>query len=64
MSSKANPGRRKFMAALGLGGAAAATAVLTGAGKEAKDVSKADAPERKGYRETAHVREYYRTARV
>jgi hypothetical protein len=64
MSSKANTGRRKFMAALGLGGAAAATAVLTGAGKESKQAVRAEGSERKGYRETAHVREYYRTARV
>lgn len=64
MSSNANPGRRKFMAALGLGGAAAAAAALTGGGADAGKTAKADTAERKGYRESAHVREYYRTARV
>ncbi len=65
MSATTNAGRRKFMMALTAGGAAAAAAALTGT-PNAPLKAKADkvAVEKKGYQETAHVREYYRTARV
>ncbi|TXF12465.1 twin-arginine translocation signal domain-containing protein [Pelomicrobium methylotrophicum] len=66
MSATTNAGRRKFMMALTAGGAAAAAAALTGtpnAPLKAK-AEKVAAVEKKGYQETAHVREYYRTARV
>jgi hypothetical protein len=55
--------RRKFLATLGAGGAAAATVVLTrqaSAPEQATNV----APQGKGYQLTEHVRNYYRTAKV
>lgn len=63
MSTSVN--RRKFMMTLGVGGAAAATAALTGkGGKAEKGVTAGEKGERKGYQLTEHVRDYYRTCRV
>lgn len=63
--SKTNAKRRKFMMALGVGGAAAATAVLTATGdKTEKGVTAGEKGEAKGYQLTEHVRDYYRTCRV
>ena len=63
--SKTSANRRKFMMALGLGGAAAATAVLTGTGEQAeKGVTPGEKGRSKGYQLTEHVRDYYRTCRV
>jgi len=57
--------RRKFFAAVGAGGVAAAAAVV--ATKEG-DVPKADsvqaAPQGKGYQLSEHVRRYYETTKV
>ena len=64
-STQAKPSRRKFLIAVGAGGAATAAAVaikvvpapqpaVNGAGKRRG----------KGYEETAHVRNYYRTTQV
>jgi len=53
--------RRDFLRAAGLGGAAGAAAMATGIGSAA-----AATPDRAadgGYRETAHVKKYYETAR-
>lgn len=65
MSATTNAGRRKFMLALTAGGAAAAAAALTGTPQVPlkANAGKAAAAKR-GYQETAHVRQYYRTARV
>lgn len=58
--------RRKFLAVLGVGGAAAATAaaavVRTPAPRPA--VAAADAGKSGGYRVTEHVLKYYRSTRV
>ncbi|HET9700987.1 MAG TPA: formate dehydrogenase [Burkholderiales bacterium] len=63
--SKTNAKRRKFMMALGVGGAAAAAAVLTATGdKTEKGVTAGEKGEAKGYQLTEHVRDYYRTCRV
>lgn len=64
MSSKTDTSRRKFMVTLGLGGAAAAAAVVAGKGSDGRKAGGAGASEGKGYRLTRHIREYYRTARV
>lgn len=64
MSSKTDTGRRKFMVTLGLGGAAAAAAVVAGKGSDGKKADGGAQDEGKGYRLTQHIREYYRTARV
>jgi hypothetical protein len=63
--STTNAKRRKFMMALGLGGAAAATAALTTTGeKTEKGVTAGEKGQAKGYQLTEHVRDYYRTCRV
>ncbi|HEX6828649.1 MAG TPA: formate dehydrogenase [Burkholderiales bacterium] len=63
--SETNAKRRKFMMALGLGGAAAAAAALTvTGGKAEKGVTAGGKGQSKGYQLTEHVRDYYRTCRV
>lgn len=65
MTTKPNSSRRKFLAALGAGGAAAAAAVITHQnGQPEQRPNKTAAPQGKGYQLTAHVRNYYRTAKV
>ena len=65
MTTKPSSGRRKFLAALGVGGAAAAAAVITQPGDRADSTSEKTAvPQGKGYQLTEHVRNYYRTAKV
>jgi hypothetical protein len=58
--------RRRFLFALGVGGAGAAVAVVSAlpetAGVEIAAASPNDEDSR--YRETAHVRDYYRTAKI
>lgn len=58
-----NKARRRFMVALGLGGAAAAAALLArqAAGEAAPAQNEVQS---KGYQTTSHVRNYYRTTRV
>ena len=59
-------GRRNFLIAAGVGGAAAAAAIA-GRGLtpgEPKAVASNDKRRGKGYQDTAHVRSYYNTARV
>lgn len=56
--------RRKFLAAAGVGGAAAVAVVavkLDGSSKPEVAQAKAGG---KGYQETAHVRRYYETTKV
>jgi len=60
-----NESRRKFMTALGVGGAAAAGAVLTQhAAPPVKQVAGSKDPQGGGYRLSEHVRKYYRTTQV
>ena len=62
--NKTKLGRRNFLIALGAGGAAWAAAL---AGKTAPRAQPASAQVKrrsKGYEATAHVRNYYRTAKV
>ena len=57
--------RRNFLLAVGAGGAAGAAAVATKIMPPTP--SRSPAPEKrsgKGYQETAHVRNYYRTTQV
>jgi hypothetical protein len=63
--SSANLNRRRFLLALGAGGAGAAvvaTSSLTRPVVEAAVPTAADAGQ--GYRETDHVRDYYATTRI
>lgn len=58
--------RRQFMMTLGVGGAAAAAAALTGKQEsaQAKGVTAGEKGASKGYQATEHVRDYYRTCQV
>jgi hypothetical protein len=59
--------RRGFFKAVAIGGATAVAAVATtvvGDRKSATTTAGGDAPKRTGYRETAHIRQYYRTTQV
>ena len=61
------PSRRGFFKAVAIGGAAAAAAVATTLVGEQKTVPESTAAEDSsplGYRETAHIRHYYRTTQV
>ncbi len=64
--TKSKLGRRNFLIAAGVGGAATAAAitgrVLTPV--EPQAVASDDKRRGKGYQETAHVRSYYNTAKV
>ena len=64
MTTKPVSSRRKFLATLGIGGAAAATVAITRQGAEPERAAEATAPQGKGYQVTEHVRNYYRTAKV
>ena len=66
MKTKSKLTRRNFLLAVGAGGAATAAAiagraVATG---EPEAVASTDKRRGKGYQETAHVRNYYNTAKV
>ena len=62
--SSTDPKRRRFLLTLGVGGAGAAAIAsalpAVAAVEAATNESESDA----GYRETAHVRDYYRTAKL
>lgn len=61
------PSRRGFFKAVAIGGATAAAAVATtlvGERKILSDNAVADDSKQLGYRETAHIRHYYRTTQV
>lgn len=63
---KANTKRRNFMLTLGLGGLAAAAALLVGKESRAAQPEEAalQAPVKKGYRVSEHVKRYYRSTRI
>jgi hypothetical protein len=61
------PNRRGFFKAVAIGGATAAAAVATtlvGERKAITDIVVADDSKQLGYRETEHIRHYYRTTQV
>ena len=65
MTNKPSSSRRKFLTTLGVGGAAAAAVALTQQrGQPEQTTDKTTASQGKGYQLTAHVRNYYRTAKV
>jgi hypothetical protein len=63
MTVKANSGRRRFLATLGVGSAAAAATAVARSGSQPDPSSDPAAPQGKGYQVTEHVRKYYRTAK-
>lgn len=64
MTTKPSSSRRKFLATLGVGGAAAAAVAVTRQGAEPERAADVASPQGKGYQLTEHVRNYYRTAKV
>ena len=64
MTTKPTSSRRKFLATLGVGGAAAATVALTRQAAQPAPKSAVATPRGNGYQVTEHVRNYYRTAKV
>jgi hypothetical protein len=63
----AKAGRRGFFKVVAIGGAVAAAAVATtivGERRSATATNVDEAPKPAGYRETAHIRHYYRTTQV
>lgn len=56
--------RRKFLAAVGVGGAATAAVVASKTGSTPEPAARADGQQGKGYQLTAHVRRYYETTKV
>lgn len=62
--SKSRVSRRNFLTAMGVGTAAAAAAVVSKTGSDAKPAPTAGKEQSKGYQLTEHVRNYYRTAKV
>jgi hypothetical protein len=63
MTARADVNRRRFLATIGLGGAAAVAAVASRKSGEAPRQA-AGEPRSAGYRLTEHIRKYYETARV
>ena len=59
---KARLSRRGFLLTLGAGGAATAAAVATRNAQQA--TNKKNARKSRGYQESAHIRNYYRTAKI
>jgi nitrous oxide reductase len=65
--NKEDPSRRSFFKAAAVGGAAAAAAVATtviGVRKTTPSITVAQDSKRAGYRETEHVKHYYRTTQI
>ncbi len=62
MSAKMS--RRKFLAAVGVGGTAAAVVVASKMDGETLTGKAQSTPQGKGYQLTAHVRRYYETTKV
>ncbi|MGQ0578962.1 MAG: hypothetical protein ACT4PQ_08670 [Betaproteobacteria bacterium] len=63
--SKPKVDRRNFLIALGLGGAGAVASTVAGEQPQtARPAANAAQPGPKGYRVSAHIRNYYRTTRV
>ena len=60
----ADPKRRRFLFTLGASGAGAAIAVAGTMPATAQIAIAPPTDEDSGYRETAHVRDYYRTAKI
>ena len=56
--------RRNFIRSLGAGGAAAAAALVANRTEQDSTEENTAARDSRGYQESAHVRNYYRTAKV
>jgi hypothetical protein len=56
--------RRNFLLTLGAGGAATAAAVVASKSPSSKPAASSDKRATRGYQASAHVSNYYRTAKV
>ena len=56
--------RRNFLLSVGAGSAATAAAVISKQSPEPDKVASTDKRATRGYQETAHVTDYYRTTKV
>lgn len=63
-SPKSKLSRRNFLLAVSAGGVAVTTAIVTHRDHDAQPGKQAEVPGAKGYRLTAHIQNYYRTAKV
>jgi hypothetical protein len=63
-SGSPNSKRRRFLFTLGLGGAGVAVSAAASVSAVAEMTAAEAAPSEDGYRESAHVRDYYRTAKI
>ena len=63
-SRSTNPARRRFLFALGVGGAGAAAATAGALPAAATAQATAPTDQDAAYRESEHVRDYYRTTRI
>ena len=64
-ANKAKLSRRNFLLAVGAGGAAGAAAIVAKTVPQAPPAAAVDSKRiTKGYQASAHVRNYYRTAKV
>ena len=60
----ANPRRRGFLLALGTGGVAAVAAAVRPISDATPELQEPAPQASQGYRETQHVRDYYRTTKI
>jgi len=60
----ASPRRRGFLLTLGTGGVAAVAAAIKPISEVAPELSTPASDAGQGYRESAHVRDYYRTTKL
>lgn len=63
-TTKTKLSRRNFMLAVGVGGAAAATAIVAGKSPTAQSSPDKSKRSGKGYQVSEHINNYYRTAKV
>ena len=63
-TSKPKLGRRNFLLAVGAGGAATAAAIVAKTGSPTETTSAEAQAGSRGYKVSAHIRNYYRTAKV
>ena len=62
--SSTDPKRRRFLFTLGVGGAGVAAATVAALPAAAADPVNTDSDSDARYRETTHVRDYYRSAKL
>ncbi len=64
LQDQADPQRREFLKTLTVAGGAAAVAATGSVSAATEEVTEKEETESKGYRETQHIRDYYKSARI